>query len=458
METIEKLDGKQIVCRIPATAKQITKDTFPWGLVCDWENIESDSPFFKSINGVLFTADCKTLLRYPPKKKATRYIVPNSVTHIMDSAFSYCEFLEDITLPASVTKIEDATFCGCSSLNEVKLSEYTTEVGFMAFSSCESLKAINLPDTLTSIGEMAFSSCRSLKAIKIPTSIQYIGSETFDGCKNMESMECVSERYRTFDSVLFDIKDKRCMYYPRAKAGHKYVIPDGVSVIEASAFNACRNLEEIILPDSVTSIEKEAFSFCYIRSIKIPNQTKTIAPSAFHYCWELKQIECNSAYFKSIDGVLFTADCKTLVCYPEGKVCKHYAIPEGVLRISEGAFKSIVDTHWCGSCENITLPKSIIEINGKTFSSHCNLKWIECDNAHYKSINGVLYTSDCKTLVYYPRNRKGRKFTIPNTVIKIETGAFNNLCNLRIIIVPKGRMEEFIKMFPEDNEYELVEA
>ena len=111
-----------------------------------------------------------------------------------------------------------------------------------------------------------------------------------------------------------------------------------------------------------------------------------------------------------------------------------------------------------GSFERITLPKSLIEFNTKTFCFHESLKWIECDNEHYKSIDGVLFTADCKTLVYYPQGREDSQYIIPDTVVKIGTGAFDYLYKLRKIIVPKGRMEEFIKMFPEDYEYKLVEA
>lgn len=331
METLEKIDKSLTVCKISTTVQDISEKIF--STYDSLESIECDSDYFKSIDGVLFTADYKTLVRYPPKKNGTDYVIPDSVVNIRSCAFRNCEFLENIILPNSLTRI----------------------------------------------GEEAF-------------------------------------------------------------------LP-------------CCDLEEIILPESIRILENKAFQDCSkLKSIKLPNQISSIASSAFNGCWDLKGIECDSPLFKSIDGVLFTADFKTLVCYPQGKGCDNYVVPDSVTNIAENAFSSFVSPWTADSCKRITLPKSINEITDTTFKHHESLKWIECDNEHYKSIDGVLFTADCKTLVYYPRGREDSQYIIPDTVTKIENRAFASNSYLRKIIVPKGRMEDFIKMFPEDNEYELAEA
>lgn len=331
METLEKIDKSLTVCKIPTTVQDISEKVF--STYDSLESIECDSDYFKSIDGVLFTADYKTLVRYPPKKNGTDYVVPDSVVNIGSYAFRNCEFLEHIILP----------------------------------------------DSLINIGESAFSRCKSL--------------------------------------------------------------------------------QDIILPDSITKICRDTFYGCQsLKKIKLPNSLTEIGNSAFMLCWDLKGIECDSPFFKSIDGVLFTADLKTLVCYPQGKGCDNYVVPDSVTNIAEDAFCSFVSPWTADSCKRITLPKSINEITDTTFEHHESLKWIECDNEHYKSIDGVLFTADCKTLVYYPRGREDSQYIIPDTVTKIENRAFASNSYLRKIIVPKGKMEDFIKMFPEDNEYELAEA
>lgn len=300
---------------------------------------------------------------------------------------------------------------------------------------------------------------KSLTVCKISTTVQDISEKIFSTYDSLESIECDSDYFKSIDGVLFTADYKTLVRYPPKKNGTDYVIPDSVVNIRSCAFRNCEFLENIILPNSLTRIGEEAFFICSkLKSIKLPNQISSIASSAFNGCWDLKGIECDSPLFKSIDGVLFTADFKTLVCYPQGKGCDNYVVPDSVTNIAENAFSSFVSPWTADSCKRITLPKSINEITDTTFKHHESLKWIECDNEHYKSIDGVLFTADCKTLVYYPRGREDSQYIIPDTVTKIENRAFASNSYLRKIIVPKGRMEDFIKMFPEDNEYELAEA
>lgn len=300
---------------------------------------------------------------------------------------------------------------------------------------------------------------KSLTVCKIPTTVQDISEKVFSTYDSLESIECDSDYFKSIDGVLFTADYKTLVRYPPKKNGTDYVIPDSVVNIRSFAFRNCEFLENIILPNSLTRIGEEAFFTCSkLKSIKLPNQISSIASSAFNGCWNLKGIECDSPFFKSIDGVLFTADLKTLVCYPQGKGCDNYVVPDSVTNIAENAFSSFVSPWTADSCKRITLPKSINEITDTTFKHHESLKWIECDNEHYKSIDGVLFTADCKTLVYYPRGREDSQYIIPDTVTKIENRAFASNSYLRKIIVPKGKMEDFIKMFPEDNEYELAEA
>ncbi len=111
METLEKIDKSLTVCKISTTVQDISEKVFS---SCDsLESIECDSDYFKSIDGVLFTADYKTLVRYPPKKIDANYVIPDSVVNIGSYAFRNCEFLEHIILPDSLINIGESAFSRC---------------------------------------------------------------------------------------------------------------------------------------------------------------------------------------------------------------------------------------------------------------------------------------------------------------------------------------------------------
>ncbi len=79
-------------------------------------NVDSNNEKYMSDNGVLYTKDKKTLIKYPSKKDGTKYIIMQGVASIGDYAFEFCSSLTSITIPDSVTSIGGCAFEFCSSL------------------------------------------------------------------------------------------------------------------------------------------------------------------------------------------------------------------------------------------------------------------------------------------------------------------------------------------------------
>lgn len=88
--------------------------------ICVPESIEVDerNSIYKSMDGILYTKDCKTLVRYPPGRKESSFIIPHFVERIGCLAFSDCIYLERVQIPESVEIIEHFAFGG-ENLREV---------------------------------------------------------------------------------------------------------------------------------------------------------------------------------------------------------------------------------------------------------------------------------------------------------------------------------------------------
>ena len=151
--------------------------------------------------------------------------IPDSVTSIGKSAFTYCEALSSIAIPASVTVIDDWVFRGCSSLASVDIPDSVTSIGSRAFYGCTSLASVDIPDSVTSIGNWAFRECTSLDSIALPASVTAISDSAFCDCTSLASVD----------------------------------IPGSVTAISDSAFFGCTSLALIFIPGSVTTIGDWAF-------------------------------------------------------------------------------------------------------------------------------------------------------------------------------------------------------
>lgn len=123
----------------------------------------------------------------------------------------------------------------------------------------------------------------------------------------------------------------------------KVVIERGVTTIGAHAFFLCSNLESVSIPEGVTSIGDRAFSQTSLESIVIPDSVTVIGPSiheVFYQCYDLESITVASgnAAYKSVDGVLYTADGTTLIQYPQNKADTSYKMIDEATKIDFLAF------------------------------------------------------------------------------------------------------------------------
>lgn len=69
-------------------------------------------------DGVLFTKDMKTLIKYPAAKSVDEYVIPDGVTSVFSQSFRRCQ-AKAIVIPESVTKISYLAFDDGNYLNKI---------------------------------------------------------------------------------------------------------------------------------------------------------------------------------------------------------------------------------------------------------------------------------------------------------------------------------------------------
>lgn len=110
-------------------------------------------------------------------------------------------------------------------------------------------------------------------------------------CSNLQNIQITdkSERYMTYDGVLYDKSGKTLLACPKNRHG-AVKIKEGTKEIEKNAFFDSE-VEEIEMPDSVKSLEKAVFFNCRkLQKVKLSNSLTEIPDSCFDSNISLREI------------------------------------------------------------------------------------------------------------------------------------------------------------------------
>ena len=231
----------------------------------------------------------------------------------------------------------------------------------------------------------------------------YDFSAVYDGDTIYFAIDSTAENecYVTYGDLSEGYDENFFCYYYKGDV----TIPSAVSMggktykvtgIGLYAFSSCGYLTSVSLPNTITYISDGAFVSTGITDILIPASVAFVGSHAFGNCQSLPEIRVSSNdYYKSVDGVLYTADGKTLVQYPAGKADTTFVIAYPVDSIVKYAFEN---------CNNLVS----VDIESK-------------------SLNAIPYTifSFCKSL---------KRVTLPYTITKIATYAFWSCYALEAVI------------------------
>ena len=113
-------------------------------------------------------------------------------------------------------------------------------------------------------------------------------------------------------------------------------------------------------------------------------------------------------------------------------------LPDGLTSIESAAF------YRCYSLAEITIPSSVEQIEDDPFFRCTSLTAIHVEdgNAVYCDIDGVLYNKDKTALIVYPEGNAAETYTVPDSVVRIEGGAFGYHCHAMKTLVIKSNVTE----------------
>ncbi|MBE6855255.1 MAG: hypothetical protein E7501_06385 [Ruminococcus sp.] len=153
------------------------------------------NPHYTTADGVLYTADMQTLVRYPIGLSEGVYTVPDVIS-IGAAAFSGTNFT-DVTIPGTVREIGAYAFYGCYSLCSVHFGYGVKSIGNHAFRLCTSLYDVTLPNSLESIGVYAFRDCLSLTVLQLPFRLCEIYHESIQ-TDSLRTVYCFADSYSAY--------------------------------------------------------------------------------------------------------------------------------------------------------------------------------------------------------------------------------------------------------------------
>ncbi len=343
----------------------------------------ADGDSYRSVDGVLFTADGKTLVSFPGAK-TDRYTVPDGVETIADMAFRGNQMLTSITFPEGLREISQLAFCDVKSLT-----------------------GLELPDSLEIIGNGAF--CASLgydlqeniNTIHIGPNVTWIGQEAFSACPMLAfQVDPDNDCYSSVNGCLLNKSGTRLIQVPYRHTG-KLEVPEGVSYIDTWSMYDCNGITELVLPDSVVSIAWGAGVSESLQKLTVGSgMTDWQNIHAYSAVPEIVISEDNPN-FTIHEGSVYSRDMTIL--YLARPQAETFRIPEGVTAIAYGALGN------CPGVKVLQLPATVTDIQVNNICLMEALETIEvaAGNPRFAACDGLLYSADGDTLSAVPLGRTG---------------------------------------------------
>lgn len=331
-------------------------------------------------------------IKYVPQGNLEQITITKGV--IEESAFEYCRSIKKLTLGDGVTSVEaNAFFIG---------------VGYDDFNSNPPLFDLTFGKSVENIGEDAFTvrvSDGNNVYINRLENINFEGNLSdwlkIDGLENLiYSSSLQGGKLCKAATVLFNGNELE----------GELVIPEGVTNIQAHAFDCFDKITEVVIPDTVKTIGEYAFYGCTsLANIAIGNSVTSVGSYAFS----------ETGYY--IDKTNWEADVLYIGNYlieVKTSISGDYTVKEGTTTIVDSAFRG------CNSLTSIVIPNSVTSIGNSAFEN-CN------------SLTSIVIPNGVTSIGSYAFKYCGSltNIVIPDSVTSIGIWAFEQCNNLEGVYI-----------------------
>lgn len=210
--------------------------------------LKGDAPACSVKDGVLYSADGKTLLTWPGAK-GPEALIPEGTEEIAAKAFEGSS-VEKVIFPRGLKKIGTGAFAGCTRIGPFTLPSSLESLGAHAFGA-------SYPDFSSMGGEES----PVIEALTIPAGTSYVGENAFTALKGLKAIEADpgSSVFGSADGYLTNKAGDVILQAPPGRDTGIVAVPEGITGLEKGVFAGFGEATEFYLPASLIRLGEDVF-------------------------------------------------------------------------------------------------------------------------------------------------------------------------------------------------------
>lgn len=324
-------------------------------------------------------------------------VITDEITVLNNNSFKGCGSIESITFEnQNPIEMGESVFEGCVNLKKVTLSKGVQNLGGFAFKGCTSLQSVDFAQGLTKIRYGAFKDCSSLTYADLPQGLEEIDSQIFYGCDSLKWV------------YLPDIKTVTRIISSWQTSNNYSILDEKSTAV-------------LLMQDDIESSAEANLIY-----------TNGYLPYGGFECTSTISKALSYYYNASNEDYFEVGEFAYVKSGNNAHVVRYFGNSENVIVPSSVAYKGqnltvtdVNDYLLKGvNAKALHIPSTVYIVGNVMGTDTLKSITVDKDSEYLTSIDGVLYSSTMKTLIYYPPQKQGSVFDVPSTVTTIRPYAF----------------------------------